>query len=653
MKKTNLKKKIIAGTLLLSVIGGSAVSSFSNVLNTPIVANAAIGTNIGGNAEGVDWGGEFFSWKLTVDGKPAFCINLGLPPTNGENMSQKIDAVTEHSEFKRLVYAGLGMDRLGLIAKYGLDEHNAYKGTIPLYHVIEGRLGYGPKKEILTEEKYRQLAEVEKQKGNTAVANYSLELLDYVLNGKLPETSVKITSPSSIVAVYNEKTNRLETAEYIVNNVQSDNITLSGLPVEVYVIDSVTGKKIDKLVKNQKFKLVTDDLTYTNKLDKLSVTSNVEEFTPIIWAFEGVQDVMQGKILSPSTFTDIQSEFKTVLGRIEFQKVNSTKNKPLINIPFELIDEDGKIVQTVKSSEGGKVIFDKVLEGKYTVKEVPVVGDGLVDEVVTVEATVVAGKTTTLKTINNKENEVSLSKLDNENNKPVEGAKVELIDNDGKVVWIGDGNSNLTGIPAGEYTLKEKIAPIRYLLNPETTKVTITEDGKLSVGIIYDETRDIEVIKKDGITGKPLKGAKFKLVRLDGSEVEMLDKDNKLILATAVSDENGVVRFRGIPIGDYKVVELEAPEGYTTNSDLIVKAEEKNDTKYDFIDYSIPEEPKTPVIQKVSELLPKTGNERIDFLLLLSFLTFSSVIMSYLGHTLFVREKKKNKTKKIRGDKHV
>lgn len=636
-KKRKYKKTILACFSL------SVLSTMPNMINVsayqdkPSITRAAIGSNIGGNGEGVDWGGEFFSWKLTVDGKPAFCINLGLPPTNGEEMKEKVDAVTEHPEFKRLVYAGLGMDGLGLIGKYRLNEHDAYKGTIPLYHVIENRLKYGPQKEQLTEERFKQLAEVERKKGNSAVADYSLALFDFVLNGKLPETAIKITNPSSIISAYNQKTNRLETGEYTVNDVQSNNITVTGLPTDVYMVDSVTGKRIEKLVKNQKFKLVTENLAYTNKLNKLTVSSNVNEFTPIIWSFEGVQDVMQSKILEPATFTGFKAEFQSVLGKIEFRKMNATKNKPLVNIPFELIDMNGKVIQTVKSAEGGKVTFDNVLAGTYKIKEVTTTGDGIVDENIVVDVTVVAGKITTLKDIVNKENEISLSKLDNENNKPVKDAKVDLINKEGKVVWSGDGNSKITGIPAGEYTLKETMAPTRYILNPEITKVKITEDGQVSVGIIHDETRDIRIVKKDGKTGKPLKGAKFKLVKLDGTEMQMLDDNNELVPSISISDENGVVRFRGMPIGDYKVVELEAPKGYTTNSDLSVKAEEKNDTEYDFIDYEIPEK---QVVKNAPGSLPKTSGTEMNFFLAFVWY-FASTFASLICFTLLILKRKK------------
>lgn len=638
-KNKKMSKKILMSGVLLSILSSTTTSTFSSFFNTPISVSAEIGDNVGGNSKGFTWGGKYYSWLLTVAGKPAFCINLGLEATTGQEMTRRITEFQKNPMFVRFISAGHGRNIMNLQQKHGLTDEEAWKGTIYVAHVIENILGYGPQKDKLTENEFRELATSEGK-----VGEYAIELLEFAKNGKIPQAQVSILEPENKLAKYNASTKRLETGIYTVNDVESFDITIKGLPADVYMVDSVTNKKVDKLVKSQKFKLVTENLSYTAQINNILANAGVREHSAIIWQFEGVQDLIQYESTDPLDSVPFSAEFKSVLGKIEFQKMNITKNKPLIGIPFELIDEKGNIVQTVKSTEGGKVIFDKVLEGKYTVKEVPIKGDGLIDEVITVDATVTGGKTTTLKTIENKENQIEFSKLDNENNKVVKDAKVELINKEGKVVWSGDGNSKITGIPAGEYVLKETLAPTRYLMNPETTKVTITENGKVSVGVIHDETRDIRVVKKDGVTGKPLKGAEFKLVKLDDTEMEMLNDKNELVPAVAISDDNGVVRFRGMPIGDYKVVEVKAPNGYTINSDLSVKAEKDNDSQYDFIDYEIPKTPEKPSIPSVPifDSLPKTGNKILDVSFVFVGVACSSFVIFISGFYLGNKKREKN-----------
>lgn len=609
--KNEFKNNVMKATLIASMLAGTAVIPFSNNIKATevIQVHAAYGDNQGGNAGGVTWGGKHFSWKLTVDGKPAYCINLGLPPTTGQEMERREDAATSNPIFKRFITAAYGRNITGLQQKYSLSDDDAWKGSLFVAHVVENLIGYGPQVEKLTEAEFRELAA---QEGT--VGQYAIELLEFAKNGQLPNAAIKITEPSTKLATYNTKTNRLETQVYTVNDVESTNIIVKGLSAEVYMIDAVNGQKVTALTKNQTFKLATDKLDYTAQLSQIVANAGVQDHAAVIWKYEGVQDLIQSETIDPLDSAAFTAEFKSVLGNIQFIKMNATDKKPLANIHFDLLDLTGKVIQTVKSDANGIVAFNNVLEGKYKVKEKPVVGDGIIDEELTFDVIVLPGKTVDLngtKIVNNKENEIKFSKLDNENNKPIEGAVVTLIDKDGKVVFKGDGNSTITGIPAGKYKLKEVLAPTRFLMNEESTDVIITEDGKVSVGVIHDETRDITVTKKDGHDGKKLKGAEFELQTLDGKTLEMLDKDNNLVPAVLKTDENGEARFRGLPVGDYKVVEKTAPAGYTINSNLSVKADEKTDTKYDFVDYRIPETPKTAKIPTIPayDFLPKTGAE--------------------------------------------
>lgn len=127
------------------------------------------------------------------------------------------------------------------------------------------------------------------------------------------------------------------------------------------------------------------------------------------------------------------------------------------------------------------------------------------------------------------------------------------------------------------YTIKETKAPNKYQLDTTEWKVTVDKNDTyaLDYGLLADEgeayidnTKIPDVIeymsfkvnKKDQ-AGTPLLGAKFNLLRKYAGE-------EYKVISTAYSDEDGIVEFYNIAVGDdpdttmYKVEEAEPPAGY-------------------------------------------------------------------------------------------
>ena len=88
----------------------------------------------------------------------------------------------------------------------------------------------------------------------------------------------------------------------------------------------------------------------------------------------------------------------------------------------------------------------------------------------------------------------------------------------------------------------------------------------------------IRINKIDSKTDEVLKGAKFKLTSFGTNELEIIEDNGRTLktfndgetIATAISDENGVVDFGGLTSygegeNEYLVEEIDAPSGYLTN----------------------------------------------------------------------------------------
>ena len=162
---------------------------------------------------------------------------------------------------------------------------------------------------------------------------------------------------------------------------------------------------------------------------------------------------------------------------------------------------------------------------------------------------------------------VQITKTDITTGKELEGAKLTILDEDGKKVasWVTDGHPyEIEAMPAGTYTLVEESAPYGYLI-AEEKEFTVKETGEIQKVNMSDERVKgcIEIVKVDSQTKKPIKGVTF----------EIRDKDGK-VLETVVTDSKGVAKTKDYDVftfdenGAYAsdlsfyVVETKAAQGY-------------------------------------------------------------------------------------------
>lgn len=127
-------------------------------------------------------------------------------------------------------------------------------------------------------------------------------------------------------------------------------------------------------------------------------------------------------------------------------------------------------------------------------------------------------------------------------------------------------------------------------------EVTISGQGQVFTFIVEDKQirAALQVVKVDESTGQIIKasGATFKIVDEKGNDVEFVDySPHKVTFTEFTTDENGQFTLpQALKHGDYKLVEVKAPEGYLLcdpipftvdafadfEKPLIVKAEDKN-----------------------------------------------------------------------------
>ncbi|MGA5742862.1 SpaA isopeptide-forming pilin-related protein [Bacillus bombysepticus] len=270
---------------------------------------------------------------------------------------------------------------------------------------------------------------------------------------------------------------------------------------------------------------------------------------------------------------------KPSTGKVKIKKVDSNNdNKKLVGAKFKIEDLNGKIVGELVTNEEGEAISKDLPIGNYTLveKEAPKGYELSKDKIaVKVEKDAEVEIKIGNKKLPDPMGKMKLVKVDiSDKNKKLAGAKFKIEDLNGKIV--GELVTNEEGeviskdLPIGNYTLVEVEAPKGYELLKDKITVKIEKDAEVEIKIgnkkLSDPMGKMKLVKVDiSDKNKKLAGAKFHIEDAKGKVVGEL-----------ITDEKGEMISKDLPIGNYTLVEIEAPKGYELLKDKIAVKIEKD-----------------------------------------------------------------------------
>ncbi|WMJ22327.1 SpaA isopeptide-forming pilin-related protein [Paludicola sp. MB14-C6] len=294
----------------------------------------------------------------------------------------------------------------------------------------------------------------------------------------------------------------------------------------------------------------------------------------------------------------------SVFGSVSFNKVDNSVNPvPVSGATFGLYKLDNgsnELLKTTTTQADGKVSFDNIPEGRYTLNEISapsthfktrasatvlVTRDGMTNQ--SLVKIITSDDNSPVETFKNLKKldvtgKLSFVKQETGTNKPLKGAVFEL--KQGNNIFNATSNNSgvvsFSNIPEGVYTLSEKTPPQNVngddthfkseaTVNVKVERIPESNNSKVLIN-------DVEVNQEEPVatvatvtttfvnTLITKVTGEFNFTKIDDNNqavngaVFQLKQNGKVIM-TALS-ENGTVSFASIPEGTYELTEQSAPE---------------------------------------------------------------------------------------------
>ena len=158
----------------------------------------------------------------------------------------------------------------------------------------------------------------------------------------------------------------------------------------------------------------------------------------------------------------------------------------------------------------------------------------------------------TVAAVNYEKPDMKIIKRDAMSGKPIAGTVFSIKSVTGSystsVTTGTDGSATLSAIPAGVYVVREESVPEPYIVS-NTEQTVALHPGKTSEVTFVDyEKPGLEIIKKNIANGEPIEGVTYRIEQIDGS-----------FSTSATTDNHGRIFLASIPVGSYKVTEINVP----------------------------------------------------------------------------------------------
>lgn len=275
---------------------------------------------------------------------------------------------------------------------------------------------------------------------------------------------------------------------------------------------------------------------------------------------------------------------------IEVLKKSEATKEPLEGVSFglyageDIVNAAGKVVvkkdelvAVEKTDQKGKLKYSNTIpHGKYYLKELEGLPGYLpYEEKIEIDASYTDPELEVIsiqKEVENQPTKVEVTKTDITGEKEVEGARLQIQDEEGTVVeeWTSTKESHIIyALKPGKYILHEEQAPTENgYVKAEDVEFTVEETGEIQKVSMKDDHTKIEITKTD-ITGEQ---------EIEGAKLQVLDEEGNIIEEWTSTKEPYRIEYLQ-PGKTYILHEEAAPEGFLIAEDVEFTVEETGEVQ--------------------------------------------------------------------------
>lgn len=215
-----------------------------------------------------------------------------------------------------------------------------------------------------------------------------------------------------------------------------------------------------------------------------------------------VLDTTEHAVTLDDSHTSVNVAIQNQKNAIVLQKVSKNDGTVMEGVTFHVWNDDKSYDKTQKTDSNGRITIDGVKDGTWHYQETATKDGYVLDNAVkdfTVSDGKVNGQSNLTITVENDYTKLDLAKVDSGTGENISGAKLSLLDSNGRLVesWTsGSTPHRIEKLKPGQYTLREDQAPDYYKL---ADPITFTLESKADTQTITMKDMryaDLIIVKK-------------------------------------------------------------------------------------------------------------------------------------------------------------